>query len=47
MKNNVSRDFALDFKKVQEEQTLPNEDVMAISRRIMKQNKEAYEVLAK
>ncbi len=47
MKNNVPRYLILDFKKVQEEQTLPNEDVMAISRRIMKQNKEAYEVLAK
>ena len=47
MKNNVQRYLVLDFKKVQEEQTLPNEDVMAISRRIMKQNKEAYEVLAK
>ena len=39
MKNNVPRYLILDFKKVQEEQTLPNEDVMAISRRIMKQNK--------
>lgn len=47
MKNNVPRYLALDFKKVQEGQTLPNEDVMAISRRIMKQNKEVYEVLAK
>ena len=47
MNNNVPRYLILDFKKVQEEQTLPNEDVMAISRRIMKQNKEAYEVLAK
>lgn len=46
-KNNVPRYLVLDFKKVQEKQTLPNEDVMAISRRIMKQNKEAYEVLAK
>lgn len=46
-KNNVPRYLVLDFKKVQEEQALPNEDVMAISRRIMKQNKEAYEVLAK
>ena len=47
LKNNVPRYLILDFKKVQEEQTLPNEDVMAISRKIIKQNKDAYEVLAK
>ena len=37
----------LQSRVVDEEQTLPNEDVMAISRRIMQQNKKAYEVLAK
>ncbi len=39
MKNNVSRDFALDFKKNQEEQTFLDKDVMDISRKIMQQNK--------
>lgn len=47
LKNNVPRYLIIDFNKVQTEQTMPNEDVMAISRRIMKKNKEAYEVLAK
>ena len=28
-------------------QTIPDEDVTAISRRLMEQNKEAYEVLAR
>lgn len=47
LKNNVPRYLVLDFQKVQEEATMPDEDVMAISRRLMKENKEAYEVLAK
>ena len=44
--DNVPRYLVLDFKKVQEEQTLSNENIIAISRRVMKQNKEAYKVLA-
>lgn len=44
--DNVPRYLVLDFKKVQEEQTLSNENIIAISRRIMRQNKEAYKVLA-
>ncbi|MDD6383710.1 MAG: type II toxin-antitoxin system Phd/YefM family antitoxin [Selenomonadaceae bacterium] len=47
LKNNVPRYLILDFQKIQEESTMPDEDVMAISRRLMKENKEAYEVLAK
>ena len=47
LKNNVPRYLVLDFQKIQEESTMPDEDVMAISRRLMKENKEAYEVLAK
>lgn len=38
MKNNVSRDLVLDFRKNQEEQTFPDKYVMDISRRIMKKN---------
>lgn len=44
--DNVPRYLVLDFKNVQEEQTLSNENIIAISRRIMRQNKEAYKVLA-
>lgn len=47
LKNNVPRYLILDFQKVQAESIMPDEDVMAISRRLMEQNKEAYEVLAK
>ena len=35
------------LREAEKEQTMPNEDVMAISRRIMEKNKVAYEVLAK
>lgn len=47
LKNNVPRYLVLDFQKIQEESTMADEDVMAVSRRLMKENKEAYEVLAK
>ncbi|RGS69634.1 type II toxin-antitoxin system Phd/YefM family antitoxin [Mitsuokella sp. AF21-1AC] len=47
LKNNVPRYLVLDFQKIQEESPMPDEDVMAVSRRLMKENKEAYEVLAK
>lgn len=39
--------FKLDFSKAEKEQTANLEDVLAISERLMKQNMEAYEVLAK
>ena len=47
MKNNVPRYLMIDFSQVEQEQTMPDEDVMSISRRILARNKEAYEVLAK
>lgn len=47
LKNNVPRYLVLDFQKMQEEQTMSDEDVMAVSRRLMDQNREAYKVLDK
>jgi antitoxin Phd len=47
LKNNTPRYLVIDFSKVEEESLASDEDVMSISKRLMAQNKEAYEVLAK
>jgi len=47
LKNNTPRYLLIEFSQVEQEQTVSDEDVMIISRRIMEKNKEAYEVLAK
>ncbi len=47
LKNNVPRYLVIDFSKVEKEKVASNEDVFAISERLIKQNTEAYEVLAK
>ena len=47
LKNNVPRYIVLDFSKADQDSVAADEDVLAISKRIMAQNKEAYEVLAK
>ena len=47
LKNNSPRYLLIEFNQAEIEQTMPDEDVMSISRRIMAKNKEAYEVLAK
>ena len=47
LKNNAPRYLLIEFNQAVQEQTMPDEDVMSISRRIMANNKEAYEVLAK
>lgn len=38
---------AIDFSKAEKEKVAPTEDVIAISERLLRQNMEAYEVLAK
>ena len=40
LKNNVPRYIVIDFSKM-------DEDVLSISKKLMEQNREAYEVLAK
>ncbi len=47
MKNNVPRYLMIEFSQAEKEQSMPDEDVMSISRRILARNREAYEVLTK
>ena len=47
LKNNTPRYLLIEFNAAEKEQTASNEDVMALSKRLIEQNKEAYEVLAR
>lgn len=47
LKNNVPRYLIVEFGQAEEEQTASNEDIMAISKRLISKNKQAYEELAK
>ena len=47
LKNNAPRYLLIEFSQVEQEQTMPDEDVQSISCRILAKNKEAYGVLAK
>lgn len=47
LKNNVPRYLVIDFSRVEKEKMASAEDVTSISERLIKQNMEAYEVLAK
>lgn len=46
MKNNVPRYLVLDFSKADEEEYLSDEEVHEISRKLIAENKRAYEILA-
>ncbi len=47
LKNNVPRYLVIDFSKADEDTVASGEDVLSVSKRLLAQNKEAYEVLAK
>lgn len=47
LKNNVPRYLVIDFSKAEKDSNAPDEDIMSISKRLITQNREAYEVLAK
>lgn len=47
LKNNVPRYLVIDFSKAEEDSDALDEDIMRISKRLIEQNREAYEVLAK
>lgn len=47
LKNNVPRYLVIDFSKADNDTVALNEDVLSISKKLIEQNKEAYEVLAK
>lgn len=47
LKNNTPRYVLIEFSQLESEQQASDEDVLAISRRLIAKKKEAYEVLAK
>ena len=47
LKNNVPRYLVIDFSKADAETEANDEEVLAVSERLIAQNREAYEVLAK
>jgi len=47
LKNNVPRYLVIDFGSAEKEQMASNEDIMAISQRLINKNREAYGELAK
>ena len=47
LKNNVPRYLVIDFSKAEDNTIASDEDIMSISKRLIEQNREAYEVPAK
>lgn len=47
LKNNVPRYLVIDFSTAEKDSAASDEDVLNISKRLIEQNREAYEVLAK
>ena len=47
LKNNVPRYVLVEFSQMENEQTAEDEDVLAVSRRLIAKNRRAYEELAK
>ena len=47
LKNNVPRYLIIEFGKAEETMVATDTDVLSVSRKIMAQNKESYEVLSR
>ena len=47
LKNNVPRYLIIEFGKAEETMAATDADVLSVSRKIMAQNKESYEVLSR
>lgn len=47
LKNNVPRYLVIDFQQAEEEREASDEDILAISSRLIRKNKAAYQELAK
>ncbi len=47
LKNNTPRYLLIEFEQAENEQLAPDEDVLALSKHLINENREAYEVLAK
>lgn len=46
MKNNAPRYLIIDFSKAEADEEVSDEDVLAVSQKLIEENREAYEVLA-
>lgn len=47
LKNNVPRYLVIDFSKAEDDTIASDEDILSISKRLIEQNREAYEALTK
>lgn len=47
LKNNAPRYLLIEFSQAEQEQRVSNEDVLLLSKRLIAQNREAYEELAR
>ena len=47
LKDNTPRYLVIDIQQLGHNETLPDADVLAVSRQLMEQNRAAYEVLAR
>lgn len=47
LKNNVPRYVLVEFSQVEQEQLAEDEDILAVSKRLIAKNRHAYEELAK
>ena len=47
LKNNSPRYLLIEFNQAQKEQSASDEDILALSKRLIEKNREAYEALAK
>lgn len=47
LKSNVPRYILIEFSQLESEQQADDEDVLAVSKRLIAKNKQAYEVLAR
>lgn len=46
LKNNTPRYVLVEFSQIEDEKVSPDEDVLAVSKRLLAKNRKAYEVLA-
>lgn len=47
LKNNIPRYLVMEFSSAEQEQLAADEDVLAVSKRLIEKNRQAYEVLSK
>ena len=46
LKNNTPRYVLVEFSQIEDEKVSPDEDVLAVSKRLLTKNRKAYKVLA-